>query len=197
MSQEMDQKEARVTRVRLTLDDWKEVLVVWKRVLDWEQPYHPGLIFGLVSVHFLLNHWLQPSFPALVAVTCLKLTLADYLMPLLGPRIFPMEKWGSKHEHEFNVICEAISDMHEHVWEAFTGLREFRAQCPRVYKPLSVGLLSLVCYLGWTLGDVFVLYVILLLALLYPGARKTSLYATTFSLFLPQRINSPVKNKND
>ena len=121
MSQDLDQQEARVTRVRRTLDDWKEVLVVGKRVLDWEQPYHPGLICGLVAVHFLFHHWWQPSLPALVALTLLKVTLADYLMPLLGPRIFPMEKWGSKHEHEFNVICETLSDMHQHLSEALAG----------------------------------------------------------------------------
>lgn len=186
-----------MTRVRRTLDDWKEVLVVGKRVLDWEQPYHPGLICGLVSVHFLFHHWWQPSLPALVALTLLKVTLADYLMPLLGPRIFPMEKWGSKHEHEFNVICEALSDMHQHLSEALAGLRDFRSQRPRLYKPLSTGLLTMICFLGWTLGDVFVLYLLLLLALLYPGAKKAGWKLTTICHFLPSKMNSPAKNKHD
>ena len=117
----LDLKEARVTRVRLTLDDWKELLVIGKRVLDWEQPHHPCLIIGLVTCHFALNCWWQPSFTAMISLSLLKLTLADYAMPYVGPKIFPMEKWGSKHEHEFNVICEAITDASQGVAEAVSG----------------------------------------------------------------------------
>ena len=118
MFQDSDPKEARVTRVRLTLDDWKEVLVAGKRVLDWEQPYHPGVIFGGVTLYFLVVFcWLEPSMTTLLSLTLLKLTIADYLMPFVAPKIFPMENWGSRQEHEFNVICEAIVNARKDVEE--------------------------------------------------------------------------------
>ena len=123
MSDMSAQKEAQITRVRLTLDDWKEVLVLGKRVLDWEQPYHPGLIFGIVTLHFIVvNWWLEPSLTTLLSLTLLKLTVADYLLPVVGPKIFPMEHWGSRQEHEFNVICETIVDLQYDVTSSVHGV---------------------------------------------------------------------------
>ena len=117
-----DQREAKVTRVRLTLDDWKELLVQAKRVLDWEQSHHPGIIFGLVTLHFVVIHcWLEPAFTTLISMSLLKLTLLDYFMPFLGPKIYPMDKWGSKQEHEFNVICEAVVDAQNDVVATLSG----------------------------------------------------------------------------
>jgi len=177
-----DQKEAQVARVRRTLDDWKEVLVLGKKVLDWEQPYHPGVIFGLVTLHFLvIECWLEPSMTALLSITLLKLTLADYLMPFLGPKIFPMENWGSEQEHEFNVICDAVVGARYDVVDAVRGLYTLKGQRPRVYMALSIGFLLTTAWLGSTFGDAFICYALTLFALLYPGAKKKGIVEAYFA----------------
>jgi len=176
------QKEAQITRVRLTLDDWKELLVLGKRVLDWEQPYHPGLIFGLVTLHFLVvNWWLEPSLTTLFSLTLLKLTVADYLMPFLGPKLFPMENWGSGQEHEFNVICETIVDVQHDLASSLEGICTLKGQRPRVYMALSVGFLVTMAWVGSALGDAFICYALFLFALLYPGAKKNGIVESYFA----------------
>lgn len=185
MSQDSDPKEARVTRVRLTLDDWKEVLVAGKRVLDWEQPYHPGVIFGGVTLYFLVVFcWLEPSMTTLLSLTLLKLTIADYLMPFVAPKIFPMENWGSLQEHEFNVICEAIVNARKDVEEIVQRVYSFKGQRPRVYLTMTVGVFLLTAWIGSSFGDTFICYGLALFALLYPGAKKNGIVETYFAKIL-------------
>jgi len=182
MSEMSAQKEARITRVRLTLDDWKEVLVMMKRVLDWEQPYHPGVIFGLVTLHFLVVHWWwELSLTTYFSLGLLKLAIADYLLPVVGPKIFPMENWGSRQEHEFNVICETIVDVQYDVYSSVNGICTLKGQRPRVYMTLSVGFLLTMAWLGSALGDAFICYALTLFALLYPGAKKNGIVEAYFA----------------
>jgi hypothetical protein len=77
-------------------------------VLDWDQPYFPGVIFGVITFKFLLLLWIDPTFIALVSMAFLNLALMDYVLPILAPKVFPLDAWGSTQEHEFNVICEAV-----------------------------------------------------------------------------------------
>ena len=90
----VEKREAEVTRMRELLDDWKEILVQVKRVVDWEEPFHPAVLFGVVSLLFIVIWYIEPTFLSFLSLFFLILTLADYLLPYVVPRLFPVEAWN-------------------------------------------------------------------------------------------------------
>lgn len=89
-----EKQDSEEMRIRDLLDDWKEILVQVKRVVDWEEPFHPAALFGVVSLLFLVLWYVEPTFLSFLSLFFLILTIADYLLPYVVPRLFPAEAWN-------------------------------------------------------------------------------------------------------
>ena len=60
-------------------------LTIFYRCQDW----YPGLTAGVVTVIYLLIHWLSPSLITLVSIIGLVITLLDYLVPMISDMVLP------------------------------------------------------------------------------------------------------------
>ena len=102
---------AELESIKQSLDSWREVAVILYSVITWEQvskcltghiicqtyviflfslqDWYPGLTAGIVTVMFLMVHWLAPSLITLVSVIGLVITLLDYLVPMISDMVFP------------------------------------------------------------------------------------------------------------
>ncbi|XP_052056559.1 ADP-ribosylation factor-like protein 6-interacting protein 1 isoform X1 [Apodemus sylvaticus] len=74
------------------LQGWGEVMLMADKVLRWERAWFPPAIMGVVSLLFLIIYYLDPSVLSGVSCFVMFLCLADYLVPILAPRIFGSNK---------------------------------------------------------------------------------------------------------
>ncbi|MEJ1273924.1 ADP-ribosylation factor-like 6 interacting protein 1 [Cricetulus griseus] len=77
------------------LQGWGEVMLMADKVLRWERAWFPPAIMGVVSLLFLIIYYLDPSVLSGVSCFVMFLCLADYLVPILAPRIFGSNKWST------------------------------------------------------------------------------------------------------
>jgi hypothetical protein len=75
--------ETRMSRVKQSLSDWREVVIRTDSVLSWEQDWYPAVIASVVTAFYLFVWYWDPTLITFIAFTGLFLTLADYL----GPKI--------------------------------------------------------------------------------------------------------------
>jgi len=167
-----DKRATESARMRDLLDDWKEILVHAKRVVDWEEAFHPGVIFGVVTLLFLLIWYMEPTFLSFLSLVCLVITLADYLLPLAVPRIFPADNWNADLQSRYSVICDSLVGMKYESRALFFRAQQIKADRPRLYLALTSVALLFLAWIGSALGDFTLLYLISLSASLFPGAIK-------------------------
>jgi hypothetical protein len=176
-----EKREVEVTRLRSNLDDWKEVLVGLKQVVEWNKAHHPALIFGAVTSLFLLFWHFDPSFLSAVSFLFLVLTTCDFLLPLLSSRLFPPDAWNSQQEHQFYLICHSIVALKYEARAGFHATQSLKAERPRLYMALTLVVLLAVAWAGSALGDFMVLYFISVVLSLSPGAFKFPIVQNCFS----------------
>nr|BAH13361.1 unnamed protein product [Homo sapiens] len=80
------------------LQGWGEVMLMADKVLRWERAWFPPAIMGVVSLVFLIIYYLDPSVLSGVSCFVMFLCLADYLVPILAPRIFGSNKWTTEQQ---------------------------------------------------------------------------------------------------
>jgi len=167
---QVDKRASECQRMRELLDDWKQLLVHAKRVVDWEEAFHPGVIFGVVSFLFLVIWYVEPTFLSFLSLVALIITVADYLLPLVLPRLLPMDAWSEEEQRRYDAVCDAIVGAKYESRALFFRAQEMKAERPRLYLALTSVALLLLAWIGSALGDLTLLYLITLGAALYPGA---------------------------
>ncbi|CAI9178766.1 unnamed protein product [Rangifer tarandus platyrhynchus] len=85
-----------------------EVMLMVDKVLRWERAWFPPAIMGVVSLVFLTIYYLDPSVLSGVSCFVMFLCLADYLVPILAPRIFGSNKWTTEQQQRFHEICSNL-----------------------------------------------------------------------------------------
>ena len=167
---QVDKRAAESQRMRELLDDWKQLLVHAKRVVDWEEAFHPGVIFGVVSALFLIIWYVEPTFLSFLSLVALFITVADYLLPLILPRLLPIDAWNQEDQQRYDAVCEAIVGAKYESRALFFRAQAMKAEKPRLYLALTSVALLLLAWIGSALGDLTLLYLLTLGAALYPGA---------------------------
>lgn len=167
-----EKREAEVTRMGELLEDWKEILVQVKRVVDWEEPFHPAVLFGVVSLLFLVLWVVEPTFLSFVSLFFLILTLADYALPYVVPRLFPADAWNEDLQDCYNTICASVVGFKYETRSFFFRLQQAKAERPGLYLALTSIALLFLAWIGSCLGDFTLLYLLAVGLALYPGAVK-------------------------
>jgi hypothetical protein len=82
-------------------------------LLKWDVKFFPAVIFGLVTVGFLLLCYLQLSMLTLVSLFFLGCSLFDYGYPIVAKFVFKPENWNAEQEKAFEgVVYEIFSIKH-------------------------------------------------------------------------------------
>uniref|UniRef100_A0A2K6D9H3 ADP ribosylation factor like GTPase 6 interacting protein 1 n=1 Tax=Macaca nemestrina TaxID=9545 RepID=A0A2K6D9H3_MACNE len=90
------------------LQGWGEVMLMADKVLRWERAWFPPAIICVVSLVFLIIYYLDPSVVSGVSCFVMFLYLADYLVPIVAPRIFGSNKWTTEQQQKFHDICSNL-----------------------------------------------------------------------------------------
>ena len=160
-----------VDMMRRALHAWKEILVLVKKLLDWDQHfYYPVAIVIIISFKFLIWWYLDPTLVVAWSVSLLAFILGDQILPSVTPMIFyPLTK---EQENDFNVICTAIVDIKYSAKAFLADFFRLRSNNPAAYLTTSVIGLLLCAWAGSALGDKLICYLVIIFASLYPGAKS-------------------------
>uniref|UniRef100_A0A2K5J834 ADP ribosylation factor like GTPase 6 interacting protein 1 n=1 Tax=Colobus angolensis palliatus TaxID=336983 RepID=A0A2K5J834_COLAP len=90
------------------LQGWGEVMLIADKVLRWERAWFPPAIICVISLVFLIIYYLDPSVLSGVSCFVMFSCLADYLVPILVPRIFGSNKWTTEQQQKFHEICSNV-----------------------------------------------------------------------------------------
>lgn len=175
------ERSSDVDALRRSLDSWKEILVASKKIIDWEQNFYPGVIVGVITFQFLMWWYMDPTLVVACCMSLLTLLLADQILPFVTPKIFPVDQWGGQQENDFSAVCEALVDVKYSTMAFVAAALQLKADRPRVYLAVAVVVLLLCAWIGSSLGDTMVSYFLIVLASLYPGAKKHGIIDAYFS----------------
>lgn len=158
-----------------TLKGWREILVVCAKLLKWEKPYYAAIVFGIVSLVFLLIYWLDPSvvtgFSMLIMIAC----LADYLVPLGMVMVFPETSWNDKKEQQFSDACCGLMEARKWISVIFCGMGKLKEKNPWLYMAAATVSLSTLAWLGNQMHNLLLAYFFALLFAALPGLKHHGL----------------------
>jgi len=158
-------------KLKHDLENWRELILVVDSVFKWEKMYFAGVIWGSLSLFYLLLWYMDFSFLTFISMAGLVAVVVDYVYPIVGKFIFKPENWSGEHENKYESICKSMVS----IWfklkegqEAFFSAKEQRSA---VFLVIVVVSLVFCAWLGSTINNLFLCYFVNLLVFLFPGLQ--------------------------
>ncbi|KAL5018928.1 hypothetical protein ScPMuIL_004650 [Solemya velum] len=161
-----------INELKKDLEGWREVLLPLSRILAWEKPYHPFIILGVVTFLFAIVWYFEPSILTTFSLLGFLFCLIDFLVPIIGPSLCSAEKWTGVQEQQYEQVCERFMHARDHFCHAKNMMGTLKAEKPKVYFILVMGLLILFAWLGYLVDNFFLTYIIVSMVVMLPGMRQ-------------------------
>ncbi|XP_055682789.1 ADP-ribosylation factor-like protein 6-interacting protein 1 [Lutzomyia longipalpis] len=171
-----DQKK-QLNKLKHDLEDWREIILHASRILTWEKPFYPAVIFAAVTLQFLLLWYLDFSELTLFALTLLWFNLLDYVYPIVGKLLFKPDKWTGVQEKEFEGICVAIFNAKQCICGIFHTIIAAKEKKSTLFVVVVSGILLFLAWIGSTIDNLLLSYLATLLTVYYPGLCKIGVIA--------------------
>ncbi|XP_076817012.1 ADP-ribosylation factor-like protein 6-interacting protein 1 [Clavelina lepadiformis] len=155
--------------LKSNLRGWRDIFVIASKLLKWEQPYYCGIVYGIISLFFLLIWYLDPSLITGVSMLMMILCICDYIIPFVSPMIFPEANWNSNKEKEFSDACKALSEARASVRQSLAGVFRLKDTNPWLYVAVATVSLSTLAWLGNQMHNLMLLYFMVLILAFIPG----------------------------
>ncbi|KAK7507819.1 hypothetical protein BaRGS_00000784 [Batillaria attramentaria] len=160
------------SELKKDLEGWREALLPLSGFLTWEKPYYPAVIVGIITFLFALLWYLEPSVLTTFSLLGLTAVAVDFAVPIVGPRIFANKPWTGSEERQFDEICQRIANMKGHCSDFVEGMAILKSENPKVYFLVVMITLGFFAWIGHIINNLFLTYLIVLVAFLIPGLRK-------------------------
>jgi len=151
------------------LTAWREFIVIASKLMKWEQPYYPFVVFAAVSMKFLIIWYLDPSFVTGVSMFMLIMFILDYAIPFITPMIFSPANWTSSKEKEFKSACKGLTAAKMSIDEVVDWLQTLKHSNPWLYVAILSVSLSTMAWLGNQMHNLMLLYFTCLIVTALPG----------------------------
>jgi len=151
------------------LTSWREFIVLASKLMKWEQPYYPFIVFAVISFKFLFIWYMDPSFVTGLSLFMLFMFLMDYAIPFLSPLIFPPAGWNSSKEKEFSSACKGLQDAKSALKNLSGYLKDLKYSNPWLYVAVFSVSLSTMAWLGNQMHNLMLLYFATLVLTSLPG----------------------------
>ncbi|KAL4624512.1 ADP-ribosylation factor-like protein 6-interacting protein 1 [Arapaima gigas] len=183
-----------ISQLEEQLQGWGEVILAADQVLRWEKPWFPGAMIGAVTVLFTMVYYLDPSVLTGVSCAVMVLCVADYLVPILAPKIFGSSKWTTEQQQRFHEICGNLVKLQRRLvgwWKRIFALKEEK---PKMYFLSAISCLVVMAWIGQQVHNLFLTYVIVSVLLLLPGLNQHGII-TKYAGMAKREINKLLKQK--
>lgn len=165
------EKEKYTKQLKRRMECWREVIIPLNSILLWERSWYPSLLLGLSSTIFFLIWILEPAVLTLISISLLVAALFDYSVLYISPSFFSTNSWTGQKERKLDEICQNLSITIlrlQSTWKSFLQARNKR---PNLYYGSLTAILLLLAWIGNTINNLFLLYIIVTVLLLFPGLR--------------------------
>lgn len=90
------------------LEEHRELILLLSSVLKWEKKFYPGVIFGAITLLFLILWFMNLSLLTLVGVIGVVAVIFDYGYPIVSKVIFKAENWTGAQEKSYEEVVNEI-----------------------------------------------------------------------------------------
>ncbi|KAG8432971.1 hypothetical protein GDO86_017296 [Hymenochirus boettgeri] len=189
-----NQLAAETANLEERFQGWGEVILVADRIIRWEKPWFPAAIMGVISFLFLMIYYLDPSVLSGVSCFVMCLCLADYLVPILAPRIFGSKIWTTEQQQRFHEICSNLVKTQRRVIGWWKRLFVLKEEKPKMYFMSTISILAVIAWIGQQVHNLFLTYLMVSFLLLLPGLNKHGII-TKYVGMGKREINKLLKQK--
>ncbi|XP_063221024.1 ADP-ribosylation factor-like protein 6-interacting protein 1 [Bacillus rossius redtenbacheri] len=190
------EQEKRVKELKRELECWREEVLALNSVLAWEKHWYPWLLIGISTTLFTFLWYLDMSVLSTVAVACLVVTAVDYLGPIARTSICARDSWSGAKERQLEDVCRALARTEHQVLSCWKSRQSIKAAWPHLYVVVEVIGLACLAYIGYTVNNMFLSYLLVTTALMLPGLKHSGFLCklssdvkTTFSSSIKMKKN--------
>ncbi|KAK4876418.1 hypothetical protein RN001_012840 [Aquatica leii] len=196
------QQEVQTSRLKDSLESWREIVLVVHSVLLWEKNWYPGAIIG-GSTFLFLNLWvLDPSILTTISILGLTITISDYLVPIVTSAIFKPESWTKDKDEDLINICRKVVEYKSKLEISSQCFYEMRCTKPKMYYGFTILTMLFMAWIGNSFNNLFLTYLFITTLLLIPGLEHHGIikkYGTAISNKLSEysklKLLSPKKEQ--
>ncbi|XP_011256077.1 ADP-ribosylation factor-like protein 6-interacting protein 1 [Camponotus floridanus] len=165
------EKEKHMKQLKRKMECWREIILPLNSILLWERSWHPGLIVGLVTIIFCVIWILEPTLLTMISICLLIFALVDYLVPILTSILCNAQSWTGQKEKKLIEVCQNLSIAILQIQGTWTCISKIRHDRPNIYYGATILCLILFAWIGNTVNNLLLLYIIVNATLLTPGFR--------------------------
>ncbi|XP_011870536.1 PREDICTED: ADP-ribosylation factor-like protein 6-interacting protein 1 [Vollenhovia emeryi] len=165
------EKEKHMKQLKRKMECWREIILPLNSILLWERSWHPGLIVGLVTVIFCTVWILEPALLTMISICLLIFALVDYLVPIFTSVLCNAQSWTGQKEKKLIEICQNLSATMLQVQGIWASISKIRHDRPNIYYSATILFLILFAWIGNTVNNLLLLYIIVIALLLTPGFK--------------------------
>ncbi|CAL1673016.1 unnamed protein product [Lasius platythorax] len=141
------EKEKHMKQLKRKMECWREIILPLNSILLWERNWHPGLIVGLVTMIFCIIWILEPTLLTMIS------------------------SWTGQKEKKLIEVCQNLSITILQIQGTWTSISKIRHDRPNIYYSATILCLILFAWIGNTVNNLLLLYIIVNAILLTPGFR--------------------------
>ncbi|GBM55343.1 ADP-ribosylation factor-like protein 6-interacting protein 1 [Araneus ventricosus] len=137
----------------------------------------------VVSI-FRLLWYFDPSVLTTISVFGILACILDYVVPILSASVFDSSKWTGTQEKKYEDICHGFVNTSmkiKHMWES---VRQIKENKPYLYFIGVLGALIFTAWIGNLINNLFLAYLIVLLAALLPGIKSHNVIQENISIVM-------------
>ncbi|EDW44829.1 ARL-6-interacting protein 1 homolog [Drosophila sechellia] len=170
---QVDQKRA-LNKLKHDLEPFRTAIVGAYGVLTWEKQYYAGVVFGVISVLYLVLWYLDLSLITLLSLFGVISILLNYAFPKVSRLIFGGVNWDGDQEAKFEDVCGQVCAVKSSVVVWYEYL--FNEQKSTVFViVMSLGLLAM-AWIGATINNLLLMYLATLLIVMWPGLQNKDIF---------------------
>ncbi|XP_020282753.1 ADP-ribosylation factor-like protein 6-interacting protein 1 [Pseudomyrmex gracilis] len=166
-------KEKHMKQLKRKMESWREIILPLYSILLWERSWYPGLIFGFVTMVFCTIWILEPPLLTMISMCLLIFALVDYLVPTLTSFLCNAQSWTGQKEKKLIEICQSLSDAILEIQRVWASLSRIRHNRPNLYYSAVIFCLILFAWIGNSINNLLLFYILVNSFLLTPGFRHT------------------------
>ncbi|KAM3963064.1 ADP-ribosylation factor-like 6 interacting protein 1 [Aphomia sociella] len=176
------EQEQQVKKVKRLLEGWRMALLPLKSVLLWEQQWHPCAIVGSISILYLIIWFLDLNTLATFAIFGLILNFIDFIVPIICNTIYGANSWTGQNEKMFEEICRNIVVGYNKILQQIRSFYSLRETSPCMYYIISISMLCTMAWVASSINNVFLLYILSIVMLLWPGIQHKGIFNMLLSI---------------
>ncbi|CAL4062200.1 unnamed protein product, partial [Meganyctiphanes norvegica] len=174
-------QDQRIKTLRRELEGWREILVCGHDVLIWKQQYYPAVSVGAVTFFFILVWGANQGGTQLFSVIAVTVCPVDFAPINVVPWVIGQGNWTGAQERRYEEIIKSLAGVTHSFSAASTTLASMKNSKPKTYFGGVSGSLLCMAWIGSTINNLLLTYLIALLVVLYPGLKHHGILKKYFS----------------